>query len=267
MSRLAIATYLLLLSALTLNAGTATPQFTISKDPQAISIAQKALAAMGGAQAILNYQDSQATGRYTLYADRNPVTFSITIRCKGTQKTRVEIQKPNGATVRIVNQGQGVIERPIGTVVHLLMNNTSAERINHIPLFSILGEYQNGNISLQYQGTAQVSSRTAMVVALSLVPSTDPAQAPAYASMTQTLFYTDQITGLVDKIQFVNHAENDPNSTEKVEIYFTDWRIVNGISVPYRQTTYTDGNLGSDLVLESVEFNLGLLDSEFMLPQ
>jgi len=33
---------------------------------------------------------------------------------------------------------------------------------------------------------------------------------------------------------------------------------VNGISVPFHQTTYTDGNLESDLVLSSVSFKVRL---------
>ena len=240
-----------------LNAATK-QQFTITKNPQAIAIAQKALAAMGGAQALLAYQDSQATGTYTVYGGLTPTTYPITLKCKGTQETRVELQKPSGTTVRVVNQGQGAITRPDGTVIHLLMNNTLAERVNHIPLLSILAEYQNGTISIQYQGTSQVSGQAADVVAVSLVPTTDAIQGPLFASMTQTIFYVDQTTGLIDKIQFTNYAENDPNSPQKVEVYLGSWQSVNGISVPFHQTTYTDGNLESDLVLSSVSFKVRL---------
>jgi hypothetical protein len=249
-----------------LNAAT-TQQFTITKDPQAIAVAQKALAAMGGAQALLAYQDSQATGNYTVYGGLTPTTYPITLKCKGTQETRVELQKPSGTAVRVVNQGQGAISRPDGSVIHLLMNNTLAERVNHIPLLSILAEYQNGNISIQYQGTAAVGGQTADVVAVSLVPTTDAIQGPLFAATTQTMFYVDQTTGLIDKIQFTNYAENDPNSPQRVEVYLGSWESVNGISVPFHQTTYTDGNMESDLVLSSVSFNVGLADSEFVLPQ
>src|SRR5947208_10335741 len=89
-----------------LNAATK-QQFTITKNPQAIAIAQKALAAMGGAQALLAYQDSQATGTYTVYGGLTPTTYPITLKCKGTQETRVELQKPSGTTGAGCKPGTG----------------------------------------------------------------------------------------------------------------------------------------------------------------
>ncbi len=252
------------MTAFAVAAGT---QLTITKDPQAVAVAQTALTAMGGVQALLSYQDSQAAGTVTVYGGSTPVSYPITLKCKGTQETRVEVQKPSGTSVRIVNQGQGVIERPDGTVIHLLMNNTLAERVNHIPLLSILGESQNGNIQLLYQGVTQVNGQNTDSIAVSLVPTTDPVQGPIYASMTQSLFFIDQTTGLVDKIQFTNYAENDPTNTQKVEIYFGNYQTVNGMSVPLMQTINVNGVLDSTIVLTAISFNVGLPDSDFTLPQ
>jgi len=268
MARVRITTTLLfcLLTAVSTSAGTAN-LFVITKDPQAISIAQSALAAMGGASALLSYQDSEASGTFTVYATNPAVSYPITLKCKGMRETRVELQLPKGTNVRIVNTGRGVIERPDGTVRHLTMNNTIAERVNHIPRLSILNEYLNSNISVQYQGTAQVNGRKTSVVAVRYVPTTDPSQGPIFAAMTQSVFYVDQSSGLIDKIQYSKYDENNSNNTQKVEVYFGNYQTVNGISVPFHQTTYTDGSLDSDLNLKSVAFNVGLSDSEFTVPQ
>ncbi len=258
-------TSIVFFSTSALQAGT-TAQFTITKDPQALVIVQKALAAMGGSQALLAYQDSLATGTLTTYAGGNQFKYPITLKCKGTQETRVEVLKPEGTNIRILNQGVAAIQRPDGTIRNLLTNNTVAERVNHIPLLSILADYQNADISVQYLGTAQVSGQTADIVAVSFIPTADPTQGPIYASMTQTLFFVDQATGVVDKIQYTDYAENDPSSTQKVEVYFGNYQAVNGISVPFHQTIFTDGNLESDIMLQSVSFNVGLTDAEFALP-
>jgi len=253
------------LRAITADAGTA-KQFVVVKDPQAVTVTQTALAAMGGTLALSSYQDSQASGTVTIYGGGSSTTFPVTLKCKGTRETRAELQKPNGSNVRIVNQGQGAIQRADGTVVHLAMNNTIAERVNHIPLLSILGEYQNGNISVLYEGTAQVNGGTASVIAVSLVPTTDPADGPLFASMTKTLFYINQVTGLIDKIQSTNYDEKSSNA-QTVVVYLSNYQTVSGISVPFHQTTYSDGNLYSDLVLSNVSFNVGLSDSDFTVPQ
>jgi hypothetical protein len=120
---------------------------------------------------------------------------------------------------------------------------------------------------VQYQGTAQVNGQNTTVVAVSYVPATDVVQGPIFASMTQTLFYVDQTTGLIDKVQYSNFDENDSNSSQTVEVYLSNYQTANGISVPFHQTMYSGGILDSDLTLSSISFNVGLSDSEFALPQ
>ncbi len=258
--------FVLLFTASALWVRAATPQFTITKDPQAVAVAEKALAAMGGVQALLSYQDSQATGTLTLYGGSAPVAYPITLKCKGTQKTRVEVQKSDGTNVRIMNQGQAVVEKSDGTVVKLVTNNTLAERVNHIPLLSILGEYQGGSIQVQYLGVTRINGQNTDIIGISLVPTTDPVQGPIYASMTQTLFFVDQQTSLIDKVQYTNYAENNLSSTQTVEVYFNNYQLANGILVPFHQTIYEDGAIDSDIALSSVTFNVGLTDAEFALP-
>lgn len=253
----------LLVVTLSGNAGTTT-QFHISKDPQALSIVETALTAMGASSGLLSYQDSQASGTVTTYGT-STTSYPIILKCKGTQETRVEVQLPKGINIRIVNQGQGVIEKPDGTVITLVANNTLAERVNHIPLLSILAEYQNSNMSVQYEGTAQVNGQIADVVAVSFIPTTDPTQAQTYASMTQTLFFVNQSTGLVDKIQYTNQFENN-STTETIEVYFSGYQIVNGISVPFHEMIYAGGVLDSEIVLTMIKFNQGLPDDLFALP-
>ncbi len=103
-------------------------------------------------------------------------------------------------------------------------------------------------------------------IAVSFVPTTDPVQGPIYASMTQTTFYVDQATGLVDKIQYTNFSENDTTSTQSIEIYFSNYQVISGISAPFTQTVYIGGSLDSTVVLTSISFNVGLPDSDFTLP-
>src|SRR5260370_8576032 len=125
----------------------AASKYAITQDPQAVAVAQAAFAAMGGAQAIAGYQDSQATGIVTLSPGGNPpVSYPITMKSKGLRETRVELQMPKGTNVRIVNQSQGAILRPDGSVKKLYSNNTFYEHIDHVPLLSVLAEFANANV-------------------------------------------------------------------------------------------------------------------------
>ena len=168
--------------------------------------------------------------------------------------------------MRIVNQGQGVIFKPDGTVKNLNLDNTLAERVPHIPLFSLLSEYQNSTINVAYQGTVDIGSTSSDVVAVSFVPATAaPSEVALYVARTQTLFFVDQKTSLVTKIQFINYAENDPNSEKKYEVYFAKYQSIDEIAAPFQITTYVDGQLQEQINLDTFAFNVGLPDTDFAL--
>lgn len=238
----------------------------IQRDAQAISLLQQCLAAMGGAQALL-LQDSVAIGQaQTFLPDGSTVTLPIVKKSKGTKMVRTELQRPEGTRIRIVNGGEGGIRNPDGTIRKLFSNNTVTERIEHIPALSILSEWQSSKIELHYVGADALNGNPVQVVSVSFVPTSDPQWADFYRSMTQTLFYIDQATGFVSKIQYQNFAEGDSNVSEKVEVFFSDYRSVSGIQFPFKQASYADGHLRSTLTFSTVTFNTGLTDAEFAVP-
>jgi hypothetical protein len=242
-----------------------TKQYVLTIDPQALAVAQAAFTAMGGTQAITGYQDCLASGTATIYAGGTPISYPITLKSKGLRETRVELQKANGTSIRIVNQGQGAIVRPDGSVKTLYSNNTFYEHVNHVPLLSVLGVFGGGSVNLLYKGVAQVQGQSENVIEIDFIPNL--ANGPLYASMSSTLFFVNQTTNLVDKIQRSTFYEGDQNDTVNEETYFSDYRSVNGMIVPFHQTVYADGQLETDLTFSTVTLNVGLPDSDFSLPQ
>jgi hypothetical protein len=242
-------------------------QYVLKVDPQALTVAQAAFIAMGGTQAVAAYQDSQSSGTVIVYTGASPTSYSITMKSKGQRETRGEVQMANGTSVRIVNQGQGVIIRPDGSVKNLWPNNTFYEHVNQVPLLSVLGEYANGTVNLLYNGVAQVQGQSEDVIEVDFVPSLDPVNGPIFASMSRTLFYVNQTSKLVDKIQTTPLYEGGDKDTFTEETYLADYRSINGMLVPFHQTVYINGQLDADLTFTSVNLNVGLADSEFAIPQ
>ena len=241
-----------------------TKQYVLTVDPQALAIAQAAFTAMGGANAIAGYQDSLASGTATIYSGGSPISCPITMKSKGLRETRVELQMTNGTNVRIVNQGQGAIVRPDGSVKSLYSNNTFHEHVNHVPLLSVLAEYANGNVNLLYKGTAQIQNQSESVIEVDFVPNL--ANGAMFASMSRTLFFVNQTTWMVDKIQRSTFYENDQNTTFNEEAYFSNYETVSGMLVPLHVTVYVDGKMDTDLQFTSVTLNVGLPDSDFLIP-
>jgi hypothetical protein len=265
--RVAVSLLLSLVVAFSSDVLAASKQYILTQDPQAVAVAKAAFMAMGGPQALAGYQDSLSSGTITIYSGGSPVSYPIILKSKGLWETRVELQKPSGTNVRIANQGQGAILRPDGSVKTLNSNNTFYEHVNHVPLLSLLAEYANGHVNLLCKGMQQVQGQAEDVIEVDFVPNLDPVQGPIFASMSRTLFFVNQSTRLVDKIQSTPFYEGSDKNTFTEEIYLADYRSVNGLLVPFHQAVFFDGQLDTDLKFTSVSFNVGLSDSDFALPQ
>ena len=243
-----------------------TPTQSLTQDPQALTVVQQAFAAMGGAQAIL-LTDCLATGQAQIFSpDGTSATFPITKKSKGTKMIRTELQRPEGTHTRIVNNGLSALINFDGTVRHQRSNSTVAERIEHIPVLSTLSEWESTNIEIRYVGTDNVNGAPVQVVAIAFNPTSDPQWTSFYRSLTQTLFFIDQGTSLVSKMQYQNFADDNSDVSERVEVLFSVYRAVTGVLVPFTQTTYADGQLRSKVTFTNVAFNVGLADSEFAIP-
>ena len=196
----------------------------------------------GPAQALL-LQDSLAIGQAQIFKpDGTSTVLPITKKSKGTTMVRTELQRPEGTQVQIANNGAATLQLANGKVRSLITNNTVAERVEHIPALSLLSDSSKAEMELKYVGSDSVSGQPADIVSISYIPS--GAQDPnSWRGMTRTLFYIDQSTKFVTKIQYQNFAEDNTNLSEKVEILFSGYRAVNGVFVPFQQSTYSDGQL------------------------
>jgi outer membrane lipoprotein-sorting protein len=237
----------------------------VPKDAQALAIIEQSRAAMGGVAAMLSYQDSVATGTLLLTGPK-PQQWPIVLKSKGRTLVRVELQKPKGQATRILNSGRAVLLEADGRRRNLVGNNTLAEGVGHIPLLSFLADAEKPEVAVEFAGPGKVNGASTYAVALNLSSLTSQQQTDELRAMTRTIFHVDQTTGLVTKTEETQFAENDTGAQQKVETLFADYRPVNGILVPFRQSMYADGQLEAELILDSVSFNVGLSDSEFQIP-
>ena len=235
---------------------TTTTASAITKDPQAIALAVKVLGAMGGAQAIATIADSRASGTFTIATDAAS-PYPITLETQGTQKVRTTLTRPSGNNVRILNGGVAAVIHADGSVRTLDANNTMAQRVDHIPLLSLISEYQNGNIEV-------TSGPVPNSFAVTMIPQT--AMADYYRGLTKTIFTVDPNSGLITSMQLTAHGEGSMTNTYQVQVVYANYQTVNGVMVPFHQTTYENGTMTTDLVLNSIAFNVGVPDSDFTLP-
>lgn len=74
----------------------------------------------------------------------------------------------------------------------------------------------------------------------------------------------DHATHRVSRIESFIRPENHPNYLIRQSVVYEDYRIVDGVEVPFTQKTYRDGLLYKTLHVDSVAFNVGVSPSEFV---
>jgi hypothetical protein len=237
----------------------------VVKDPQAVALIQSLLTTKLSAPDAISYLDSITNGTITANINGKPTTMPVVIKTKGTRMTRLELQKPSGTDIRIVNNGIGAVLQPDGSVRRLLMNNTIVERVNHIPSLSLLADVSDPTVSVEAAGTDASGQLNAVSMRPLVTPSIS--QAAWDSSTTRTSFFVDSETGLISKIAYTDFAENDPNSGVKIEVALSNYKAVSGINIPFQQTLYSGGNPECILTVSDVTFNVGLSDSDFAIPQ
>lgn len=236
------------------------------QDPAAVAVATNSLAAMGARALSTTQADSRATGVLTMNFD-TPVTMNVVLESKGLTQTRAVLQQPAGTSIRVVNGGIGAIQNPDRSIRKLTQVTLFAERIGHIPVLSLLAEAQNPAASVEMVSSAATNTAPDIIIAVSVGPSPDSTQARVQRSLSRTIFYINQGTGLVDKVEYTSYSESpNPGIALSVQEVFSDYRTVAGVAVPFHRTTYLDGRLESDLQLNSVSFNVGLPSSDFVVP-
>ena len=78
-------------------------------------------------------------------------------------------------------------------------------------------------------------------------------------------FYLDATTFLPASITFNTHPDNNAALNLPVEIDFSNYQTVNGITVPMHVQKYLQGMLLLDMTLSSATFNTGLSLSTFAI--
>lgn len=235
------------------------------RDPHAIALASRSLAAMGAPSASPQ-TNSRATGLLTMQFD-TPVTANVVFESKGLTESRGEMQQPNGTSIRVLQGGQAAIKNADGSIRRLNQVNTFCEHVGYIPAFSLLAEVPNAAAQVELITSAGTNGSPDDVIAVSLGQSSDPGQVVIQQKLSRRLFYINSASGLVDKIEYTYYSDApNPGIPMSVQEIFSDYRNVAGIAVPFHRTTYLDGRLESDLQLNTVSFNVGIPDSDFVVP-
>lgn len=242
------------------------PGDAFARDPQAVQIAQAAFNALGGAQALSSILDTQANAAITYFRNDQPIqSGSLLIKSKGLWKMRMALTL-NGALQQeaIFNTGVGGIIRQ-GQSGRLPTHNTFAQYVSHLPLFSILAEYNQPSIDALYFGTTTIGTRQAYVIEL-VKPTLPFPGLERMADYGHYRLFIDTVTSLVLRIAYFRVATGNVTSRAIFEDNFSNYQQVNQMQVPFTIDHYRQGRRVLQILIQNISTNVGLSDSDFIVP-
>ena len=136
-----------------------------------------------------------------------------------------------------------------------------------LPFLDLLSEVGNPALDILYKGAETLEGNTVYHFLLTLRDRTPHVRLLDRSLDEQVDFYVDARTLLVLRSVHYRYAENNLDVRIPSVLDFSDYRIVNGVQVPFRITnTVGSRYLGltkSVFTLQAVAFNQGIADSLF----
>jgi hypothetical protein len=235
-----------------------------ASDPQALALASQAIAGLTGGASL---RDVTLTGTETHIAGSLTETSPVTLKAMGTDNARVDRQL--STTFEIRTNLSGI---PAGSwtgadgASHLMAEqNCWTDAAWFFPVFSSAFSF-NKDVRLAYVGLETLSDVSVQHIRASRVAFDKSGNPVAMiAGWSQVDAYLDAQSLLPIDVRFNVYPDNDTNVRIPVEIIYSDYRVVNGIHVPFHIQKYLQNVLNLDLTITSATFNSGLSSSNFQV--
>ncbi len=234
------------------------------RDPQALTILNNSIAAVGGLAAVGNIQDYTGTGNITFFWANDPVQAQVTVRGMGTGYYRYDAALPDGTRTWAVSQLSGVLINPDGSRVPSSSVNLATAGSLTLPYLRLASILMDATTSISYVGMVTPSTGSQAYdihFAPNLYGSNETP--PGLIGVGSFDLYIDPSSFLI--LAFVENARSDSNfqQTFQHEIDFSKYQQISGIPVPMTITEKVSGQETWAIQLTSLSFNSGLTPATF----
>lgn len=233
----------------------------LTSNPQAVSLANQALAALVGTAQV---SDVTLTGTATRTADSDVETGNITLKALGYGDARLDLSSSSGtrSDVRNLSNGPGGFWVGLdGTSHALALHNCMTDAAWFFPALSILSQLSNANLIATYVGPETRAGANVYHIQLSIQSPGDTTGMPQRLSAEDV--YLNASTYLPVAVLFNTHPDNDALTNIAVEVDFENYQQVNGVEIPFQVQMLLNGSLFLEATVESAVLNSGLPQSDF----
>ena len=239
-------------------AAPSTTQVIGTQDPQAVSIASQVLSAAGGVARIKTIADYTATGTVTIPLGQG-AQGTVTIRGSGLDLLRVDSSFSSNQTSQSFGNGQVSEKAEDGIVRQAPYRGAllaSRFLVPYLPLAALLN---SSGYSFVNKGSVQLDGNTVENIQVQRVFSGISNLSEWQLKALTIDYFVDPNTLRVVMVQDIKLGRMVRR------IRYTDYKIVNGLSIPFSISEEDAGQIQLHIQLNTIQFNTGLLDSDFQL--
>lgn len=232
----------------------------LTRDPQAVAILRNSFAALGSGNANA-IQDTVIQATLTAPPSQGGGTGTATFKTKGT-KIRSDASSGGKTGTAIFNNGREYRSAEQG-LRQAHSANADHKRIEHLPALMLMQELARNDFSAAYVGEETLEGRTVQHVRLFRVSTRNAAVDATLTKNSELNIFVDAQSSRIVKISFPYVSENDLRQSLPMEILYDDYRVINGIAIPFHQRYFYNGEPAGELQFTSVAVNQGIPDSVF----
>jgi hypothetical protein len=251
-------TFALSLAAQTTDTGA--PAATV-RDPRALAIANQSLQALAPLTALA---DVAMQGTVSREAGSDYQRGTFTFEASGNRKSRVTLNLDGGLRQEVRYGPLGSETDPDGQRRPSAIHNCWIDASWFYPGLSLQAVANDPEVSILYAGQ---ESREGVALHHLRLYRTVANQTPQITADIQRLsatdLYLDAASHLPLILAFQTHPDDDFGVEIPVEVQFADYRLVNGVRVPFRMQKFLQGTLLLDITLSGATVNSGLSDNLF----
>jgi len=232
--------------------------FAQGSDPQALAYASQSIAAMTGGNPI---SDVTFNGSVTWTAGSDAETGTVLLRALGTTESRMDLSLTSGnrSEIRDASTGTALGQwlAPNNSSGYFATQNCFTDAVWFFP---VLGSLSAGpSVVLSYLGQTTWNGANVQHIQSYVNQSVQlPPPMPSVQQLSTIDFYLDAGTLLPTAMVFNAHPDGDPTTNIPVEIDFSSYVPISGMTVPGHIQRYWQGTLSVDMLVSSAFFNTGL---------
>jgi hypothetical protein len=239
----------------------------VSPSPQAKDLLRKVLTVLSPTSSV---RDATLSGSVHYIAGSDDEYGTAVLKAT-PDASRMDLNLPSGRRTEIrnlaINPPSGQWLRSDGKLSSIPYHNLLNEPAWFSPVSAVSHLLASPVSSVADLGLESFDTQSLRHISITQVPSDSSNPIALLSHLTQFDLYVDPSTFLPMTICFNEHPDEDAAVDIQIKIYFSDYRVVNGIQIPFRIQKFLNNGLSLDLQFNNVVVNSGLAITEFDMQQ